>query len=116
MARLKREAAALGCAKLVLDTPLTNVLGHRFYYRNGLLASALRFTRRWHERAGCFAGSVPHLLHVAASSRGGARTAAPPGITCWRACSRRWGRCACSTATSAPCRHRIPTRAWSRPA
>lgn len=43
MARLKQEAAALGCAKLVLDTPLTNVLGHRFYYRNGLLASALRF-------------------------------------------------------------------------
>jgi hypothetical protein len=27
----------------VLDTPLTNVLGHRFYYRNGLLARALRF-------------------------------------------------------------------------
>jgi ribosomal protein S18 acetylase RimI-like enzyme len=32
-----------GCAKLVLDTPLTNVLGHRFYYRQGLLVSALRF-------------------------------------------------------------------------
>ena len=31
------------CSKLVLDTPLTNVLGHRFYYRQGLLASALRF-------------------------------------------------------------------------
>lgn len=31
------------CTKLVLDTPLTNVLGHRFYYRLGLLASALRF-------------------------------------------------------------------------
>ncbi|KDP84182.1 GNAT family N-acetyltransferase [Cupriavidus basilensis] len=43
MNRLKDEARALGCAKLVLDTPLTNVLGHRFYYRNGLLASALRF-------------------------------------------------------------------------
>lgn len=40
---LKNEARALGCTKLVLDTPLTNVLGHRFYYRNGLLASALRF-------------------------------------------------------------------------
>lgn len=35
-----REA---GCSKLVLDTPLTNVLGHRFYYRQGLVASALRF-------------------------------------------------------------------------
>ncbi|CAG9174198.1 hypothetical protein LMG23992_02662 [Cupriavidus laharis] len=43
MDRLKDEARALGCTKLVLDTPLTNVLGHRFYYRNGLLASALRF-------------------------------------------------------------------------
>jgi hypothetical protein len=37
------EGQALGCARLVLDTPLTNVLGHRFYYRNGLLATALRF-------------------------------------------------------------------------
>jgi GNAT superfamily N-acetyltransferase len=40
---LKEEARALGCARLVLDTPLANVLGHRFYYRNGLLATALRF-------------------------------------------------------------------------
>ncbi len=40
---LKAETAAVGCKRLVLDTPLTNVLGHRFYYRNGLLASALRF-------------------------------------------------------------------------
>ena len=41
--RLKAEGRALGCAKLVLDTPLTNTLGHRFYYRHGLLATALRF-------------------------------------------------------------------------
>ena len=40
---LKAETAAAGCTQLVLDTPLTNVLGHRFYYRNGLLARALRF-------------------------------------------------------------------------
>lgn len=40
---LKTEAHAQGCARLVLDTPLDNVLGHRFYYRNGLLARALRF-------------------------------------------------------------------------
>jgi ribosomal protein S18 acetylase RimI-like enzyme len=32
-----------GCKRLVLDTPLDNVLGHRFYYRNGLVATALRF-------------------------------------------------------------------------
>jgi ribosomal protein S18 acetylase RimI-like enzyme len=43
MDHLKAEAARLGCARLVLDTPLSNVLGHRFYYRNGLLAGALRF-------------------------------------------------------------------------
>jgi len=43
MERLKLEGRMLGCAKLVLDTPLTNTLGHRFYYRHGLLAAALRF-------------------------------------------------------------------------
>ncbi|TSD88320.1 GNAT family N-acetyltransferase [Mycobacterium sp. KBS0706] len=40
---LAEEGRAFGCARLVLDTPLTNVLGHRFYYRCGLLATALRF-------------------------------------------------------------------------
>lgn len=40
---LKAETEAAGCRHLVLDTPLNNVLGHRFYYRNGLLARALRF-------------------------------------------------------------------------
>ncbi|MHB1608866.1 GNAT family N-acetyltransferase [Acidiferrobacter thiooxydans] len=43
MARLKREACILGCGRLVLDTPLGNSLGHRFYFRNGLLATSLRF-------------------------------------------------------------------------
>lgn len=43
MARLKQIAAELACNKLVLDTPLSNSLGHRFYFRNGLLATALRF-------------------------------------------------------------------------
>jgi GNAT superfamily N-acetyltransferase len=41
--RLRAEGRLLGCAKLLLDTPLANVLAHRFYYRNGLLATALRF-------------------------------------------------------------------------
>jgi GNAT superfamily N-acetyltransferase len=41
---LKAEALKLGCCKLVLDTALDNVLGHRFYYRQGLLAAALRFS------------------------------------------------------------------------
>lgn len=43
MAYLRDRANALGCGKLVLDTPLSNSLGHRFYFRCGLLASALRF-------------------------------------------------------------------------
>lgn len=41
--RLKAEGRALGCARLVLDTPMANSLGHRFYFRHGLLAQALRF-------------------------------------------------------------------------
>jgi ribosomal protein S18 acetylase RimI-like enzyme len=36
---------AAGCRDLVLDTALDNVLGHRFYYRQGMLARALRFSR-----------------------------------------------------------------------
>jgi GNAT superfamily N-acetyltransferase len=43
MDRLKDEGRRLGVGKLILDTPLTNVLGHRFYYREGLLATSLRF-------------------------------------------------------------------------
>jgi GNAT superfamily N-acetyltransferase len=42
---LADEAYRLGCACLVLDTALDNVLAHRFYYRQGLLATALRFAR-----------------------------------------------------------------------
>jgi len=41
---LKQEGRALECAKFVLDTPMSNSLGHRFYFRNGLLATALRFS------------------------------------------------------------------------
>jgi ribosomal protein S18 acetylase RimI-like enzyme len=40
------EARKLGCDRLVLDTALDNVLAHRFYYRQGLLARALRFSRQ----------------------------------------------------------------------
>jgi GNAT superfamily N-acetyltransferase len=39
------EGPRLGCGRLVLDTALDNVLAHRFYYRQGLLARALRFSR-----------------------------------------------------------------------
>jgi GNAT superfamily N-acetyltransferase len=42
--RLKSEARRVGCTRLILDTPLTNALGHRFYFRHGLLARALRFS------------------------------------------------------------------------
>lgn len=41
--KLKDEGRALGCGKLVLDTGLDNYLAHRFYFRQGLLAQALRF-------------------------------------------------------------------------
>jgi ribosomal protein S18 acetylase RimI-like enzyme len=44
MDRLKQEAADLRCEKLQLDTPMSNALGHRFYFRHGLLATALRFS------------------------------------------------------------------------
>jgi len=43
MQRLQAEGRARGCGKLVLDTALANTLAHRFYYRQGLLATALRF-------------------------------------------------------------------------
>lgn len=39
------EARRQGIERLVLDTALDNVLAHRFYYRQGLLARALRFSR-----------------------------------------------------------------------
>jgi ribosomal protein S18 acetylase RimI-like enzyme len=41
--KLKQDGRALGCNKLVLDTGLDNFLAHRFYFRQGLLAQALRF-------------------------------------------------------------------------
>ena len=43
MERLKAEAKLLGCAKLLLDAAMSNTLGHRFYFRQGLLVTALRF-------------------------------------------------------------------------
>jgi ribosomal protein S18 acetylase RimI-like enzyme len=39
------DGRARGCTALVLDTGLDNVLGHRFYYRYGMLAGALRFAK-----------------------------------------------------------------------
>ncbi|TFW03202.1 GNAT family N-acetyltransferase [Oxalobacteraceae bacterium OM1] len=43
MTYLRTQAQTLQCGKLVLDTPLSNALGHRFYFRCGLLATSLRF-------------------------------------------------------------------------
>ena len=45
MDKLKQQARFAGCQKIVLDTPLSNALGQRFYFRQGLLASALRFNQ-----------------------------------------------------------------------
>lgn len=41
---VKAEAKALDCSQLLLDAAMGNALGHRFYYRQGLLATALRFS------------------------------------------------------------------------
>jgi ribosomal protein S18 acetylase RimI-like enzyme len=43
---VRREAATMRCASLVLDTGLDNVLGQRFYFRYGMLPAALRFVMR----------------------------------------------------------------------
>jgi ribosomal protein S18 acetylase RimI-like enzyme len=45
LAAVAAEGQREGCTRLVLDTALDNVLAHRFYYRQGLLARALRFSR-----------------------------------------------------------------------
>lgn len=42
---LRREAEQLGCAHLVLDTALSNALAQRFYFRQGLLTKAIRFSQ-----------------------------------------------------------------------
>jgi len=44
-------AAQADCVKLVLDTGLTNGLGQRFYFREGLLPGALRFGKLIKEAA-----------------------------------------------------------------
>ena len=44
IAALRAEALKEGCGKLVLDTALDNAFAHRFYFRQGLLARALRFS------------------------------------------------------------------------
>ncbi|MFD4836629.1 GNAT family N-acetyltransferase [Achromobacter sp. NPDC058515] len=38
-------ARGSGCVKLVLDTGLSNALAQRFYFRQGLLTSAIRFSK-----------------------------------------------------------------------
>jgi len=48
MQAMYQEAARERCAHLVLDSALSNVLAHRFYFRQGLLARALRFSAPIH--------------------------------------------------------------------
>ena len=55
-----------GCAHLVLDTALDKLLGHRFYYRQRMLAAALRFSRRWRRHE---VGSVTTVLRILVSPR-----------------------------------------------
>ncbi|MBD9416128.1 GNAT family N-acetyltransferase [Pseudomonas sp. PDM16] len=42
---LERVARAEGCARLVLDTGLSNARAQRFYFREGLYTGALRFQK-----------------------------------------------------------------------
>ncbi|ALM84127.1 GNAT family N-acetyltransferase [Bordetella sp. N] len=42
---LRQEARAHGCANLVLDTALSNALGQRFYFRQGLLSRGMHFSQ-----------------------------------------------------------------------
>jgi len=37
------EARAIGCDRLTLDTAIDNLLGQRFYFRNGMLPTGLHF-------------------------------------------------------------------------
>jgi len=41
---LRTIAHEAGCGELVLDTALSNALGQRFYFRQGLLTRAIRFS------------------------------------------------------------------------
>lgn len=43
---LRKEAWNNGCVHLVLDTALSNSLGQRFYYRQGLLATGIHFVQQ----------------------------------------------------------------------
>ncbi len=43
---LERIAVEQHCAKLVLDTGIDNALAQRFYFRQGLLTGAIRFSKR----------------------------------------------------------------------
>lgn len=51
MVEVTRLAQEAGCDKLVLDTGLSNALAQRFYFRQGLLSSALRFSKGLAQRA-----------------------------------------------------------------
>lgn len=42
---LREEAQRQNCAHFVLDTALSNALGQRFYFRQGLLAKGMHFSQ-----------------------------------------------------------------------
>lgn len=46
LSHLRAEAVSCGCGQLVLDSGMANALGHRFYYRQGLLAEGLHFNSK----------------------------------------------------------------------
>jgi ribosomal protein S18 acetylase RimI-like enzyme len=52
LAELSDLAVREGCRKLVLDTGLSNALAQRFYFRQGLLTGAMRFSKVLEEKRG----------------------------------------------------------------
>ncbi len=43
---VERRAGEAGCHSIILDARLDNALAHRFYFRRGMLATALHFGKR----------------------------------------------------------------------
>jgi ribosomal protein S18 acetylase RimI-like enzyme len=46
IAAMTRIAEQTGCGSIVLDTALSNALAQRFYFRQGMLTGAMRFSRK----------------------------------------------------------------------
>jgi GNAT superfamily N-acetyltransferase len=82
VAMIGRDA---GCGRLVLATALDNVLAHRFYYRQGMLARACASAARLRRND---ASAMKMILQILVSARARKPGAGEPPATSW-AGSRR---------------------------